>query len=69
VLVGAELPVHHLLVVELELDVAARGHEDLRLKRLRVLGVRPKERRNNRLSVTPGSFWGKRRGGGRGLRS
>lgn len=41
VLVGAQLPLHHLLVVQLKLDVAAGGHEDLGLKRLHVLGVCP----------------------------
>lgn len=34
VLVHSQLPAHHLLVVELKLDVAARRNVDLGLKRL-----------------------------------
>lgn len=41
VLVGAELPVHHLLVVELKLDVTARRNMDLGLKGLHVLRIGP----------------------------
>lgn len=37
VLVEAQLPVHHLLVVELKLDVTSRWNMDLGLKGLHVL--------------------------------
>lgn len=41
VLVEAQLPVHHLLVVEFKLDVAARRNVDLSLEGLHVLRVGP----------------------------
>lgn len=41
VLVEAQLPLHHLLVMKLKLDVAARRNVDLGLKRLQFLRVRP----------------------------
>lgn len=40
-LVGAQLPVHHLLVVEFKLDVAAWRNVDLSLEGLHVLRVGP----------------------------
>lgn len=44
VLVEAQLPVHHLLVVELKLNVAARRNVDLGLEGLHVLSVGPARR-------------------------
>lgn len=41
VVVETQLPVHHLLVVKLELNVTARRNMDLCLKRLHVLGISP----------------------------
>lgn len=47
-LVKAQLPVHHLLVVELKLNVAARRNMDLGLKGLHVLIVGPAKRERER---------------------
>lgn len=44
VLVEAQLPVHHLLIVELKLDVAAWRNVDLGLEGLQVVIVGPVER-------------------------
>lgn len=40
-LIETQLPGHHFLVVELKLNVAARGDVDLCLKGLHVLGISP----------------------------
>lgn len=48
VLVEAQLPVHHLLVVELKLNVAARRNVDLGLEGLHVLSVGPARRERER---------------------
>lgn len=52
-LVEAQLPVHHLLVVELKLDVAARRDVDFCLKGLHVLGVSPVKQKHLSLSDAP----------------
>lgn len=41
VLIETQLPVHHLLVVKLKLNVTARRNMDLCLKGLHVLGISP----------------------------
>lgn len=48
VLVEAQPPVHHLLVVELKLNVAARRNMDLGLEGLHVLSVGPARRKRAR---------------------
>lgn len=40
-LIEIQLPVHHLLVVQLKFNIAARGHMDLCFKGFHVLGISP----------------------------
>lgn len=57
VLVEAQFPFHHLLVMKLELDVAARRNVDLRLKGLQVLGVSPVKKKSTLIACSCASAW------------
>lgn len=55
-LVETQLPVHHLLIMKLKLNVAARRNVDLCLEGLHILGICPVVQKHVRFCESVGTF-------------